>query len=177
MANPIRSISKPDAGEFPPYASIYIDLLPNDGQVLSHLGTNINLVRDTVTALPADKLATPHVDGEWTVKEILVHVIDDERIYAYRAMRFARGDTTELPGFEQDTYIAPSRANERTLDDIFAEYATVRQATIGLFNSFDDTALMRSGTADGKQATVRALAYHIAGHELHHLHSIKEHYG
>jgi len=177
MVKPLRAIAKPDTGEFPPYASMYIDLIPDDGRVLTHLQENLGRVREAISALPADKLATPHQAGEWTVKEILVHVIDDERIYAYRAMRFARGDATPLPGFEQDTYVPPSRANERSLDDIFAEYATVRDATIHLFNSFTDSVLKRAGTADGKQATVRALAYHIAGHEWHHLQSIKEHYG
>ncbi len=177
MVDQMRTIAKPQVGEYPTYASMYIDLLPDDGQVLQHLQANIDRVYDVVSALPTDKLIKPHTDGEWTVQEILVHVIDDERIYAYRALRFARGDTTSLPGFEQDTYVPPSRANQRTLDDIFDEYRTVRQSTIHLFNSMDDAILMRSGTADGKQATVRALAYHIAGHELHHLNSIIEHYG
>jgi len=177
MANPLRRIPKPQAGEFPPYASIYIDLLPDDGQVLQHLQDNLAQVESVVRALPDNKLDTPHQESEWTVKEILVHVIDDERIYAYRALRFARGDETPLPGFEQDTYVAPSRANQRTLDDIFAEYKTVRASTIQLFNHLHESVLTQKGTADGKQATVRALAYHIAGHELHHLDSIRAHYG
>lgn len=178
MANPLRQIQKPAAGEFPPYASMYIDLLPDDGQLLQHLEDNIHHVKHYVDALPSDKLTMPHAAGEWTIQEILLHVIDDERIYAYRALRFARSDTTELPGFDQNRYIAPSNANQRSLESIFKEYTAVRRATITLFNSLDDEALMRAGVADGNApVTVRALGYHIAGHELHHLHSIKQHYG
>lgn len=176
MANRFLDISKPKSGEYPSYASIYIDLLEDDGQVLTHLQNNFGVVKSYVETLPTEKLTMPHAAGEWTIKEILVHVIDDERIYAYRALRFARGDTTPLPGFDQDSYVQPSKANLRNLDDIFREYESVREATLTLFNSFDDEALLRSGTGDGKQATVRALAYHIAGHELHHLNSIKANY-
>lgn len=177
MDKPLQDISKPQSGEFPEYASMYIDLIPDDGLVLSHMLTNFQQVTQAIYALPEEKLKTPHAAGEWTIQEILVHIIDDERIYAYRALRFARGDTTPIPGFDQDTYIVPSNANQRTLDDIFAEYKTVRESTVSLFNSFDASVLLRSGTADGKQATVQALIYHIAGHELHHLYSMQENYG
>ena len=170
-------IPKPEAGEFPPYASMYIDLIPDDGRVLEHLRDNMTVVQEHIKTLPSEKLATPHAEGEWTVKEILVHIMDDERIYAYRALRFARGDSTELPGFEQDDYVPPSKANERDLDEIFKEYQTIRWATITLFNYLDDDALLRGGVASGNYATVRALAYHIAGHEMHHLNSIKQNYG
>lgn len=176
MAKAFRDIPKPKAGEFPPYASMYIDLIPDEGQLLQHLVDNLDTVKTAINMLPADKLDVPHAQGEWTVKEILVHIIDDERIYAYRALRFARGDTTPLPGFEQEDYDSASNANQRNLSDIFAEYHSVRQATVMLLNSLDDEALMRSGTANGNPVTVRALAYHMAGHELHHLYSIHENY-
>lgn len=172
----MRIIPKPFEGEYPPYAIMYIKLLPDDGRILDHLQTNLQQVKDLVYSLPSNRLDTPHAEGEWTVKEILVHIIDDERIYAYRALRFARNDATELPGFEQDDYTPYTDANNRTLDDIFEEYAAVRQATITLFKYLPEEAFMRSGLADGKRTTVRAYAYHIAGHELHHLDSIKEHY-
>ncbi|MEL6525471.1 MAG: DinB family protein [Chloroflexota bacterium] len=87
-----RKIPKPASGEFPPYASMYIDLLPDDGHVLQHLEQNVDRVQQHIETLPAEKLVTPHAPNEWTVKEILVHIIDDERIYAYRALRFARED-------------------------------------------------------------------------------------
>ncbi len=177
MAKAFRDIARPKVGEFPLYASMYIDLIPNEGQLLQHMVDNLEIVKQAINALPAEKLDVPHAEGEWTVKDILVHVIDDERIYAYRALRFARGDSTDLPGFDPDHFASTSNANQRTLNDIFAEYEAVRRSTILMLNSLDDEALICSGTANNNPVTVRALAYHIAGHELHHLYSIQEHYG
>ena len=172
-----RLISKPAVGEFAPYTSMYIDLLPNDGQVLTHMQDNLQKTIDLMLSFPEEKLIEPHAAGEWTIKEIIVHIIDDERIYAYRALRFARGDTTKLPGFEQDDYVPTSRANERDTQGIIEELKAVRAATITLFNSFTDRALLRQGVGSGNVLSVRAAAYHIAGHELHHLNSIHENYG
>jgi uncharacterized damage-inducible protein DinB len=172
----MRSIPKPAAGEYAPYASMYIDLLPNNGRVLEHLEENLVVMQTLVRGLPTDKLGTPWAEGEWTIQEILVHIIDDERIYSYRALRSARKDTTELPGFDQELFAAASNANERSLDDIFEEYAAVRAATITLFKNVKDEALTRASVANGHVMSVRAAAYHIAGHELHHLNSIREHY-
>ena len=117
-----------------------------------------------------------HAAGEWTIKEILVHIIDDERIYCYRALRFTRNDITELPGFEQDDYVPYSGANGRELEAILEELVTVRKATLSFFQSLDDGALTRKGIGSGNIMSVRAAAYHIAGHELHHVNSIKENY-
>jgi uncharacterized damage-inducible protein DinB len=172
----MRRIEKPKEGEYPPYAVIYIGLLPDDGLVLSHLGENLKATTDLIHALPEERLAFRYAEGKWTVKEILAHVIDDERIYAYRALRFARNDGTELPGFEQDAYALHSGANGRSVESLLEEFAAVRRATIALFDGLDDEALARSGVADGNRVTVRALAYHIAGHELRHVNVIKERY-
>jgi len=172
----LRTIPKPAEGEYAPYTLMYIDLLPNDGNVLQHLTNNLALTKCVIRSIPTEKLDKPHAAGEWTIKEILVHIIDDERIYAYRALRVGRNDHTELPGFEQDEYVPYSRANERDIEDILTELEAVRQATITLFNSFDDAALLRSGISSNKIMSVRAAAYHIAGHELHHINSIQENY-
>ena len=172
-----RQISKPEPGEFAPYTTMYIDLLPDDGLVLTHLEKNIEKTIHLVQSFAEEKLIHPHAVGEWTIKEILVHMIDDERIYAYRALRFARGDNTELPGFEQDDYVPYSKANLRTSQSIINELKAVRAATITLFNSFTDEDLMRKGIGSGNVLSVRAAAYHLAGHELHHLNSIQENYG
>ena len=173
----VRQISKPKPGEFAPYTTMYIDLLPDDGQVLTHLQNNLKLMIELIQAFPEEKLIQPFAPNEWTIKEIFVHVIDDERIYAYRALRFARGDTTKLPGFEQDDYVPYSQANQRTVPSIIDELTAVRAATVSLFNSFGDEDLLRKGTGSGNVLSVRAAAYHIAGHELHHLDSIKSNYG
>ena len=172
----MRIIGKPKEGEYPPYASIYIELLPDDGLVLRHMGESLKTTTAFILSLPEERLAFRYAPGKWTIKEILGHVSDDERIYAYRALRFARNDPTELPGFEQDAFALHSGANERTVESLLEEFAAVRRATIALFDGFDEEMLKRSGVADGNRATVRALAYHIAGHELRHMGVIKERY-
>lgn len=172
----MKKIEKPSEGEYAPYTIMYIGLLPDDGLVLKHLEDNLKATRDFILSLPEEKLGFRYAEGKWTIKEILVHLIDDERIYAYRALRFARNDKTELPGFEQDDYALHSGANERSLEDILKEFSSVRRATISLFEGFDSEALMRAGIADGKVMSVRAAAYHIAGHEMRHLNIIKERY-
>lgn len=172
----MQVIKKPEKGEFAPYASMYIDLLPDDGLVLKHLKENIAATKNFVRSLPEEKLAYRYAEGKWTIKEILAHIIDDERIYCYRALRFARNDRTELPGFEQDDYALYSGANGRGIADILAEFQAVRNATIAFYNGLEQAALQRAGEADGKIMSVRASAYHIAGHELHHTNIIRERY-
>ncbi len=172
----MKLIQKPNDGEFPPYAIMYIKLLPDDGLLLHHFAENFRETKDIIIRLPEEKLLHRYAEGKWTIKETLVHIIDDERIYAYRAMCFARNEKTALPGFEQDDYARYSGANERDINNIMEEYEAVRHATITLFNGISDEALLRKGTANDAQATVRALAYHIAGHELHHINIIKEKY-
>jgi len=172
----MKRIEKPTAGEYAPYAITYIGLLPDDGLVLQHLQDNFETTRRLILSLAPEKLMFLYAEGKWTIKEILMHIVDDERIYAYRALRFARNDKTELPGFEQDDYARFSGANERSVDDILEEFATVRRATVSLFQGFDSAALLRSGIADGKVMSVRAAAYHIAGHEMRHINVVKERY-
>src|SRR5678816_3886502 len=98
----MRTIEKPKDGEFPPYANMYIRLLPGDGLLLKHLQDNFIATKELILSMNEEKLNYRYAENKWTIKEILVHIIDDERIYAYRALRFARNDQTELPGFEQD---------------------------------------------------------------------------
>jgi uncharacterized damage-inducible protein DinB len=155
---------------------MYIKLLPDDGLLLKHLQDNFIAMKQLILSLPDDKLNYRYAQNKWTIKEILVHIIDDERIYAYRALSFARNDKTELPGFEQDDYVSLSGAGERSLENIFEEYESVRRSTIALFNGLPEDCFLRMGTANSNKATVRAMAYHIAGHELHHLNIIKEKY-
>lgn len=172
----MRKIEKPAAGEYAPYTIIYIGLLPDDGLILKHLADNVRATKDFVLSLPAERLTHRYAEGKWTVKEIIAHLSDDERIYAYRALRFARGDKTELPGFEQDDYARHSGANGRDIADILREFELVRQSTVALFEGLDEAALLRAGVADGKVMSVRAAAYHIAGHELRHVNIIRERY-
>ena len=171
-----RVIEKPPAGEYPVYADGYISLLPDDGMILKHFAENLASTRKFVASIPKARLLYRYAEGKWTIKEILGHIVDDERIYVYRALRFARNDSTELPGFEQDHFARYSEANKRDVGDLLDEFTLVRQATIAFFQSLDDAALLRCGVADGKRSSVRALAYHIAGHELRHMNIIRERY-
>jgi len=173
----MKTISKPQEGEHSPYFSRYIDLVPDDGRVMQSLKDNLEVVKNHIHSLPEAKLTTPHAPGEWTVQEILGHVIDTERIFTYRALWCARNNTTPLPGFEQNEFVPYSRANERSIDEILDEYTAVRASSIALFNSFDEVALTRKGTASNNPLTPRAVVYILAGHELHHLKSIQENYG
>ena len=172
----MKTIQKPATGEYAPYAMMYIDLVPDDGLVLQHLRTNLQALKDLVGTLLEAKLVSRCAEGEWTIKEILVHIIDTERIFAYRALRFARNDQTELAGFEQDAYVAASDANERRIEDILDELTAVRMATLALFSSFSENVLCKSGISSKHPLSVRSALYQIAGHELHHVNSIKENY-
>jgi uncharacterized damage-inducible protein DinB len=172
----MKKISKPVEGEYAPYTIMYISLLPDDGAVLDHLKDNYASLRKFILSLPENKLSYRYAADKWTIKEILVHIMDTERIFAYRALRFARNDKTALPGYEQNDYVPYSRANERSLTDIFEEYAAVRSATLAQFESFHEEDHLRDGIANGNPASVRALVYQIAGHELHHWNLIKERY-
>jgi len=159
-----------------------MELLDNDKNILDQLWDNFLTLKRLIYSLPEEKLLYRYAEGKWTIKEILVHNIDDERIFSCRAMRFARNDNTPLPGFEQDDYARFSQANERGLDDIFEEYEAVRKGTITLFKYLPEESLMRKGfgiDTDGSlinERTVRAFVYHIAGHELRHMEIIKKRY-
>jgi len=174
----MRKISPPQTGEYPSYAIMYMQLLPTDGLILKHLQDNFNMVKRLIYSLPENILYHRYAPDKWSIKETLVHIIDDERIFGYRALRFARNEKNNLIGFDQDAYATYSDAGNRDLDNIFEEYEAVRRATIALFNGLPDEAFdrMGHGTGTANDATVRALAYHIAGHELHHINIIKEKY-
>ncbi|HEX2609153.1 MAG TPA: DinB family protein [Flavisolibacter sp.] len=173
-----RLIYKAPKWSYPAYAEMYMKLLPDDGLVLQHLRTNCEQAKAFVESLPEDRLLHRYSPGKWTIKEILVHIIDDERIFAYRALRFARGEQANLIGFDQDAYALQSEANTRSLASIFDEYDAVRRATLTLFQYLPEAGLDRLGHGTGSfnDATPRALVYHIAGHELHHMNFIREHY-
>ena len=176
MSKKIPLIAKPSSDEYPAYASMYMKWLPDDGLILMHIKDQLEKTKKFVSRLSDEQLALRYAPGKWSIKETLVHIIDDERIYAYRALRIGRGDTTPLPGFEQDDYVPYSKADHRSLNSILKEYTTVRKATLSLFRNFAEQDLLRKGMANGNTVSVRALLYHIAGHELHHLHIIKDKY-
>lgn len=129
-----------------------------------------------MATIPESKLDFRYAENKWTVAEVLVHIIDSERIFQYRALRFSRGDQTPLPGFEQDDYVPFSKANNRTLQSLIDEYSVVRNSTLHLFNQFDTNDLERKGIASSLDWSVGALGFVICGHQKHHRNILRERY-
>lgn len=129
-----------------------------------------------VQNIPMDKFDYRYAEGKWTIKDIIQHVIDTERIFAYRALRISRNDTTPLPGFEENDYVENTKANERGIQDLLAEFSAVRYATLFLFKSFSEEQLKRIGTASGTAISVRAIGFIIIGHQKHHQNVFQERY-
>ena len=171
----MRPIPRPEPGEYAPYTVAYFDLVPGD-DVVDHMRHSLETTPTFFRDIPEDCLSRPHRAGEWTIKQILLHISDDERVYVYRTLRFARNDLTELPSFDPDVVAAHSGADSRSLASLIEEYVTVRQSTLSFFEGLPDEALTRVGIANGNPMSVRAAAFHIAGHELHHLDSIRTNY-
>ena len=171
----MRPIPRPQPGEYAPYTVAYFDLVPGD-DVLAHMRRCLETTPVFFRDIPDGRLSEPHRAGEWTIKQILQHISDDERVYAYRTLRFARNDLTELPSFDQEVVAAHSDADNRSLTSLLEEYVTVRRSTLSLFEGLPAEALTRVGVANGNPMSVRAAAFHIAGHELHHLDSIRTNY-
>ncbi len=141
-------------------------------------GLSIGL-KDTISffsSIQSDKFDFRYAEGKWTIRELLLHLIDAERVFNYRALRFARNDSTSLPGFDENDYVPESNASERSMESLIEEYELVRKSTIALFESFTDEALKRRGKAGNGEVSVRAIGYIITGHEIHHRQIIEERY-
>ncbi|WP_411767677.1 DinB family protein [Winogradskyella sp. A3E31] len=162
--------------EYNSYYQPYIDKAIIDSTFSNALEENGDVIHHFYSLIPADKLDYSYAEGKWTVKDILLHIIDAERVFAYRALRIARRDTSELPGFEQDDYVVTGNATKRSIKSLLDEYKAVRKATVTLFNSFSDEDLLSTGTASGSSISVRAIGHIIIGHENHHKQIITERY-
>lgn len=171
----MSSIQRPEQTEYFEYYHKYVQLVP-EGNLLEQLRISHGATRKLVVALSKEKLNFRYEPGKWSIKEIMIHLADAERVFAYRALRFARKDPTDLAGFDENIYVPNSKAARRPIDDIMGEFEAVRNATIELLKSLDEEMLAQRGTANQRKITVRALAYIIAGHELHHVNIIKERY-
>ncbi len=167
---------RPGTGDNNPYYDRYISLIGDDDiiEVLEEQRKTSEKFLKTFTEKQGNY---SYADGKWTMKEVLGHVIDTEKIMAYRALAFARGEKQSLPGFEQDDYVAESNFNNRSLADLINEFLTVRDSNIILFKSFDEKILNRRGIASESEVTVLALIYIIAGHEKHHMKILRKKYG
>ena len=173
---PDLKISKPAAGEHAAYSSRYIDLVP-DGDVVGTLWSQIEGTLAMLRGISDADSLKRYAPGKWSIRECIGHMSDTERIFAYRALRIARGDQTPLAGFEQDDYIAPGKFDSRTWGSLVDEFEIIRAGTLALLRGLDEDAWRRQGTASGNPISVRALAYIIAGHERHHVNVLHEKYG
>lgn len=169
-------MQRPAADEHAESFRSYIDRVP-DGDVVATLERRGVELRRTFAGVDEPRGAFAYAPGKWTVRRVLQHVVDGERLFAYRAMCIARGETASLPGFDEDLYASNDGSDERRLADIVDEFTAVRAATIALFRGLAASAWQRRGIANGKPASVRALAWITAGHELHHAAVLAERYG
>ena len=161
---------------FAEYFQFYINLVDQTLEVATALEQTHKKTNKILDLITEDKGNYAYADGKWTIKELLVHMIDTERIFCNRALRFARNDKTDLPGYDHDNYVPFSGANERSLKDISDEFNVVRLGTIALFKSFTDDMLDRVGTANGNNLTVLSIGFIISGHETHHVNVLEERY-
>ncbi len=175
MTTNATAIARPSADEHSEYFGQYIKQVPEADMVSllrEQLMDTVALLRD----LPPEKGDYAYAPGKWTIKQVIAHLSDTERVMAYRAMRIARGDATPLASFDQDAYVQNMDVSHRTVGDLLEEFQVVRAATIHLVKHLDEETLKRRGTASGNPASVRALVYIIAGHERHHAALLRERY-
>lgn len=161
------TINRPNKTEHAPYYGRYISLVP-DGDILTMLSNQSFETLSLLRIIPEADGNFRYAPDKWSIKELIGHVIDTERIFAYRALRFSRNDRTPLPGYEQDDYVRNASFNNYPLGDLASEFECVRKSTLFLFKHLDGESWMRRGIANENEVSVRALAYIIAGHELHH---------
>lgn len=164
-----------DPSEYAPWHAGYVAKVP-DGDLLSTLEAQVGEYFQTVSPITEAKGGFAYAPGKWTIKEVLGHVVDAERVFSYRAMRIARGDQTPLPGFDEKAWVPLSGANDRTVADLLGEFRAVRAATLALLRHLPPEAVSRRGVASDKEISVRALAWIIAGHAIHHLGILRERY-
>ena len=169
-------LQRPGPDEFASFFQGYIDRVPG-GDVPQHLRAQGERTGALLGRVDEQKGMFRYAPGKWTVKRLVQHVVDGERLFGYRAMCIARGEQGSLPAFDENAYAEHDGSDSRSMASIAAEYASVRAATLTLFAGFDAAAWARRGTANGKAISVRALLWITAGHELHHLAVLRERYG
>jgi len=167
--------SKLSNSEYAPFYSNYIKSL-GDVNLFTVLENSYVDFIETVQGLNEEKLIYRYAEGKWTIKELLQHIVDAERVLSYRALRFSRNDATDIPGFDEDWYVDNSNGNDRDFQELLEEFKHLRKATIALFKSFTPEMLIMIGSANQSDMSVRALGFIIAGHQMHHLKVIKELY-
>lgn len=169
-------MQKPLETEYLAFYQPYITKTKEDESLLEQLETIHQQTQDLLATIPTKKETYRYAEGKWTIRELMQHLMDTERIMAYRALRIARGDQTDMPGFDDDAYVAACDCSQTTLQELLEEYKVLRQSTVLLFRGFSPTLYQNMGTANGAKVSLRALAAIIIGHEAHHVQVIRERY-
>ena len=167
-------MKRPQAEEFPLFYNGYVDTVSEN--VLTELEQQMESFSALLRSISAEKASFAYAEGKWTIKELAGHVIDTERIMAYRALRIARNDTTPLPGFDENDYVANAHFADRSLESLADEFAALRKANMNLIRSLNAIEIDRSGISNEKPISVRALIFIMAGHVNHHVAILKQRY-
>lgn len=166
---------KPQQGDYSPYFDKYISLVEGEN-ILTILENNCKSTQAFLQSIPEEKGNYAYTEGKWSVKQVIVHLTDTERVFGYRALTIARGDTTPLPGYDENKWADNSVHEKLTLAEVVEDFLSVRRSTFHLIKSFDDAMLSRKGIANNNTVSVIALLFVLAGHELHHVRVLKEKY-
>jgi uncharacterized damage-inducible protein DinB len=169
------NLPRPAAGDAAPYYFTYIDQVP-EGDVFAVLAGGVAETRRLLAGLPPEREHHRYAPGKWTIREVLGHVIDAERVFCYRAFHFARGQAAPLPSMEQDEFVATAGADRRPVAELLDELDLLRRSHLALFRGLDADAWERTGTASGVTFRVRAIPFMVAGHEIHHRRGLAERY-
>lgn len=175
VVTPAFNVARPEPGEYNPYYERYISLVPGT-DILTTLDSQRRQTLLLLSGRNDEDGNFRYAPEKWSAKEVLGHVCDTERIFAYRALRISRGDQTPIEGFEQDDYVKNGPFARMPMEEIVEDYIAVRRATLTLFRNLEEAAWTRRGVANNNEVTVRAIAYTIAGHELHHRRILEEKY-
>ena len=176
LSSDMITTTRPGIGEYAPSFADYVDRIGDDEDIVPVLVAQLDQVLARLGRILEARGDYRYAPDKWSVKEMVAHLCDTERVFAYRALRVGRGDGTPLSSFDDQAYVAEARAGDRTLADLAAEWGDVRRATIALFGNLPAEAWQRRGTASDQPISVRALAYVIAGHVRHHLQILEERY-
>jgi uncharacterized damage-inducible protein DinB len=172
----MKKITKPAPGDVPSFYQGYIDCVPGDENLIKNLVDILNETEQLILSLPEEKLLYRYSEGKWSIKDIINHLSDCERIITYRALRIARADQTNLPGFDEDHFAKHTNADKRTAQDLLYELRACRMSSIALIETVDNESLNRKGSANGYPVSARLLVNHLYGHHRHHLNILHARY-
>jgi len=169
-------MSIPQKQEYPPFYQPYIDVLESEPDLMESLEMSLELFEQVLYDIDDSKQTYRYAEGKWTIKELVQHMIDAERVFVYRALRFSRQDEKPLPGFDENSYVTNYNSNNREFTTLLDEFCLLRRSNILMFKDFGDKELHSTGTVEGLPISVRAIAFICSGHVLHHLKIIQERY-